>query len=113
MFSWKKKFLESQKTLGDLCLSNSRELGDLHREIIRLNEEIKSLKEQNYMMVSKMSDKVIEMAMVDRGRSRDAVAVRAQERMDSTPLHGEQDGGWTEDGEEEWPPKGHIEVRMP
>jgi hypothetical protein len=55
-----------------------------------------------------MADRLVSMAMVQRGDTKSAAIYRSQERLENTT--GEKDDWDEPEGEDEWPPPGHTRV---
>lgn len=96
------RFQQQQAVLSAVC-----------SELQNLTMAVKGIRDSNLETAARMSDKLIEMAMVNSGMPREAVAIRAQERLDSFPLREEPRGGNWEDEGDEWPPRGTVEHQVP
>lgn len=89
-------------TLIHVVTSLCKEITELALKVDRASTEQQG--------VTKMSDKLIQMAMVNNGNAREAVATRIQERMETPPFRAEVP---EVDPEEDWPGEGCIEVTVP
>ena len=72
---------------------------------VLLDEQIKNQSRS----ADRMADRMIEMAMVNRGDTKEAASHRRtlkESSSDGTDL-------WQDSPETQWPPPGHTEVRMP
>ena len=82
---------------------NSKRMAAL-RTMIETSEKNKG------QSVDRMADRLIEMAMVDKGMGRSA-AIHRRSLQDEVPS--EQQDLWQESPEEEWPPKGFDAINLP
>ena len=91
-----------------LQLINER-LDMLLREVVSLGDKVEVLEKQVCNQTGKLTDKLIEMAMVKGGDAPSAVAYRGQVRLDtSSPEVGTRE--WLEgDSSEDWP-KGNADI---
>jgi len=107
--SWK----ESLAELGTKMDMMIRHLGTLQASVMHYTKEIKALQEavaRGNKSADRMADRLIEMAMVNKGMGRDA-AIHRRSLSDDTPS--EQQDLWQESPEEEWPPKGFDSINIP
>lgn len=75
----------------------------------------KAVQEAN-ARADRMADRLIQMAMVNRGAFREAVAgQRVNAALDTAkaPFQNTDDWGQPFQAEEEWPPKGHVAMNIP
>ncbi len=110
--SWKddlKKLLEgidglhqTLKVNQALIVGNSKRLGVLEGRL-------KALETNQSRVADRMGDRLIEMAMVQQGGTRDA-AIHRRALDEGEP---EQNDLWQESPETEWPPKGCDAINLP
>ena len=80
------------------------------KQIDALRQVVGSVEKNGGQSADRMADRLIEMAMVNTGESRDA-AIHRRSLGETVPP--EQGDLWQESPEDEWPPKGCDAVRMP
>lgn len=107
--SWKESLAELDRRM-DMMI---RHLGTLQAAVMNHSKEVRLLREtvaKGNKSADRMADRLIEMAMVNKGMGRDA-AIHRRSLQDEAPL--EQQDLWQESPEEEWPPKGFDAINMP
>jgi outer membrane murein-binding lipoprotein Lpp len=99
--SWKDDFFaRTEKLSVDVRRLDSR-LDDLHKDLETALAIIAQKVEAAQEAYGKMADRLISMAMVQRGDTKSAAVYRSQERLEKAA--GEKDD-WDEPEEEQWPP---------
>lgn len=84
------------------------ELATVRKSLLSVNAKLDLLTKTNQEQVTKMSDRLIEMAMVRQGFPAPASVHRNAARMEQSV---EEPDNWTDD--DKWPPKGHVAMNMP
>jgi hypothetical protein len=91
--------------VAGVCVSLTR----LEASVRALSEQVKDTNAR----ADRMADRLIQMAMVNRGAFREAVSSGRVAQLDPAKEQGpstEDDDLWRE---EEWPPKGHVGMSLP
>ncbi len=84
------------------------ELAIVRKALVVTNAKLDLLTKTNQEQVTKMSDRLIEMAMVRQGFPAPASVHRNAARMEQ-PTEGPD--LWED--KDKWPPKGHVSMEMP
>lgn len=111
--SWKETLTELDDKIGTL----TRLVTSLHGQVAIHSKRVEALRvaietseRTRSHSADRMADRLIQMAMVNKGMGRDAGIHRRAQR-DEVPE--EQADLWQEDPETEWPPKGLDALNMP
>jgi hypothetical protein len=78
----------------------------LMQDMVRLEGKIQSLEEKIDGKVDKLTDRLVEMAMVKSGDTQAAVQHRAQSRLETNDFSNQESWDENEAKEEPWPPPG-------
>lgn len=122
----RKAMSRREKMLDEMCRLCDRvdrvggDVHDLSGRVQHLEDKMllsfKVLAERHVRLQERMADQLIQLAMVQRGDSKEAVGHRIQSRLQDEP----QVDMWSEgndprrtEEEEEWPPPGYIAMSAP
>jgi hypothetical protein len=97
------KLQQELEVIGRLLTATKAEVGSCREEIVRLREAVI----ESSRRADKLADKLIEMALVNRGAYGEATIKARMTALDPAPTFG---NGREEDtaDDEEWPPPGHV-----
>ena len=108
--SWKDDMVEMVKHLEKTIRVLQAQITIQGKRIIALRQFVGDAEKNRGQSADRMADRLIEMAMVNTGESRDA-AIHRRSLGETVPP--EQGDLWQESPETEWPPKGCDAVNMP
>lgn len=84
------------------------QISSVSRSLIAVNAKLDLLTKVNQEQVTKLADRLVEMAMVRQGSPGPASVHRSAARMEK-PAEGPD--LW--ESEDKWPPEGHVSMEMP
>ena len=109
--SWKEEFSEKLDELMKAIRALQSQVLMNSKRLETLAIEARSAERTRSKAQDRMADRLIEMAMVNRGQGRNAAIHRRSAADDVTsPEHGDL---WQENEDTEWPPKGHDALNLP
>lgn len=104
--SWRQ---EITRLVGEVDMLNVR-MANVSKSLVAVNAKLDLLTKTNQEQVTKLADRLVEMAMVQNGFSTPASVHRNAARMEQPPdPPGEGPDLW----EDKWPPDGHVAINMP
>ncbi|KKN17687.1 hypothetical protein LCGC14_0963460 [marine sediment metagenome] len=101
---------EDLKEIGIRTQGLQTHLGMLDRRQIMMNRKIDLVVKSIQDQMTRMGDRLIEMAMVNNGMGRDAAIHRRS--LNEDPKESPSDL-WEDNSETEWPPRGCDALNMP
>jgi hypothetical protein len=101
------KLQQELEVIGRLLTATKAEVGKCYDEIGRLRQDVV----ESGRRADKMADKLIEMALVNRGAYGEASVKARLSTLDPAPSFGNSDVEEPTD-DEEWPPPGHVAMNV-
>ncbi len=103
---WKEDLREVEHNTDKVFI----QLGSMERRQAAMNTKIDLVVRLVQEQMTRMSDRLIEMAMVNNGMGRDA-AIHRRSLTEEAPTPPAD--LWQDNPENEWPPKGHDALNLP